>query len=421
MQTDMERNQPMTGKQKKRTAGTAAALAVFAALAVGGASPVEAQARAGAQGWAAFLGCWTPQDAEAQEGLLCFADGADGVEMLTVLDGEIAYREPFRTDGRPYEVEQDGCTGAESAWFSDDRKRLYTLSDVSCEGEAARRTTGIISMPERGRWLDVRATETNGATMAWSRWYARASDRPLEEAGGPAAAGAGAAIFGAGAPVARTRSPIAVADVVDASRNVHSKAVAAWVAEVGQEFRNLDADDLLRLDEEDVEEEVIDVVVAVSFPGRFSLGDDAPNERADDGLRMRGPRGGLYGGYYGYDPYWGYEPYSFGYSPFWGSRYGYGYPRIGYYGGWYGGGYVPVVVDVNHRDEGGRVVAGKGYRRGGARDGDDDSFRPGRPIPGRPTPGSTVGGSTRGGQSPPARSGGSTGRKAKPRGGKGSK
>ncbi len=408
MQSNTERTGSMTNKRQTRV-GTLASLAL-AAVGTSGAAQAEAQARASNQEWAAYLGCWAPQDAQTEDGLLCFADGAQGLEMLTVLDGEIAYREPFRTDGQPYDVEQDDCNGTESAWFSEDRKRLYTLSDVSCEGEAPRRTTGIISMPERGRWLDVRATEVNGATTAWSRWYRRASSRALEEAGGPATARA--AIFGAGTPGVRARNSLEIADVVDASRNVHPKAVGAWIAEVGQEFRGLGADDLLRLDEEGVPEDVIDVVVAVSFPEHFSLGAEAPDRETDDGIRRR-KMGGRFG-LYGYDPYWGYNSfYGYGYSPFWGSSYG--YSPLGYYGRWYGSGYgyVPVVVDVSPR-RGGRIVAGKGYQRGDDGGRDDSSAR-GRP---RGSAGSTVGGSTRTSQSPPARGGRSTGRKAKPRGGK---
>ncbi len=420
MQFDNERTESMNGNRRTRMRGLAAlaalagwaALAGSAALAVGSAEAAHAQPLGNSQGWAPYLGCWEPQDA-ATDGVLCFVEGREGMEMITVLDGEIAYREPFRTDGQPHAVEQEDCRGDEAAWFSDDQKRIYTVSDMACDGEAGRRTTGIISSPERGRWLDVRATEVNGTTMAWSRWYRRADDRVLEEAGGARAPRT--PIFGAGAPNARTRNSIAVADVVDASRNVHAKAVAAWVAEVGQEFRGLDAGDLLRLEAEGVEDDVIDVVVAVSFPEHFSLNDGAPADAPDGAAWERSAHASGRFGHFGYDPfYWGYSGY-YGYSPFWGSRYGYG-PGAYYYGGrWSGGyGYVPVQVDVRPRSERGRVVAGEGYRRGARDPGSDaPSYRP---RPG--TTGSTVGGAGgRTSQSPPAR-GGSTGRKAKPRGGK---
>ncbi len=396
----------MNGKEH----GRMGAVAVLAAVALAAAAPVslDAQARPASQGWGPYLGCWEPQGAEVEEGVLCFVEGTSGVEMLTLLDGEVAYREPFQADGRPHEVEQDDCRGTESAWFSGDQDRLYTLSDVSCEGEASRRTTGIISMPERGLWLDVRASETDGETLAWSRWYQRVDDRVLDEAGvrsarrGP--------IFGAAGGGLAFRRAIAIDDVVDASRNVHPKAVSAWIAEVGQEFRELDAEDLIRLDDEGVDEDVIDVVVAVSFPDRFELAAGGPEEAEGAGVRERAPQGRRFG-FFGYDPY--YYGYGYGYSPLWSSRYSY-YSPFGYYGGWWGGRrYAPVVVDVNPTTRGpGRVVAGKGYRQGNGRDQDAPSYRPGRGA-GR----STVGGSNRRPPSPPSR-GGSTGRKAKPRGGK---
>lgn len=391
----------MNDKGSGRIRGILALGAV--ALAAGVAASLEAQAPAAKQGWAPYLGCWEPQGAEVEEGVLCFVEGTDGVEMITILGGEVAYREPFPADGQPRAVEQDGCKGAESAWFSADDERLYTLSDVSCEGEAPRRTTGIISMPERGLWLDVRASEAEDDALAWSRWYQRVDAGVLEDAGvRPRGSGA---IFGARARTPAFRSEIEIDDVVDASRNVHPEAVAAWIAEVGQEFRGLDAADLLRLDDQGVDDSVIDVVVAVSFPERFSV---TPGER---------PQGREHGVPHGWAPrasrfgFFGYDPYYFGYSPYWSSRYSY-YSPFGYYGGWWGGRtYLPVVVDVNRTPRGGgRVVAGEGYRRGGARDGDAPSYRPARPGGG-----ATVGASSRPPSSPPARS--STGRKAKRRGG----
>lgn len=400
----------MNGKENGRFRGVA--MLALATLVATAPASLDAQTRAASQGWTPYLGCWEPQGADVEEGVLCFVEGTTGVEMLTLVDGEVAYREPFQADGRPHEIEQEGCNGTESAWFSADLKRLYTLSDVSCEGDAPRRTTGIISMPERGLWLDVRASETDDETLAWSRWYQRTGDRVLEEAGvRPSRHGA---IFGTGGPRAAFRSAIAVDDVVDASRNVHAKAVSAWIAEVGQEFRGLDGDDLIRLDDEGVDADVIDVVVAVSFPDRFSVTAGGSLEEAEDaGIREPAPRAGRFG-FIGYDPYY----YGYGYSPFWSSRYShyspfgyYGSP-FGYYGGWWGGRtYVPIAVDVNPTTRApGRVVAGKGYRPGYQRDRDAPS--------GRAAGGSMTGRPSKRPLSPPSRSGGSSGRKAKPRGGK---
>ena len=363
-------------------------------------------------GWQPYLGCWQPQLAasgdwmlsgnEVDEGVLCFVPSGADVEMLTVVEGSISYRESFRTDGLPRDIEQEGCSGRESARFSDDQRRIYTVSELSCDGEAPRRSTGIISMPSASEWLDVRAIEMNGVSTAWSQWYQRTDGSVLRELGfadldmpSP---------FSVRGAVAYANSVISIDDVIDASANVDPKAVEGWIAAVRQEFINLDADDLMRLEEAGVSTKVIDVVVAVSFPTRFAFGQQgaAPEEGEYDDRRVarRIYADPLYGSYrnpyyarYGYGGYGGY-----GYG-------GYGYGGYGY-GGW-GGSYVPVVVNVNRTRPsgvGGRVVAGKGYRGP-------------RSVSGGSSGGSWVGSS--GGSRGSASSGGSSGggRKAKARGG----
>ena len=365
---------------RKTTVGLLGSICALVALA-GVPNLLEAQEEETRAGWRPFLGCWQSQSADEAEGVLCLIASAEDVEMLTIVQGSVEYREPFTADGRTREIERDGCHGTESARFSDDRLRLYTTSDVACDGEAPRLSTGIISMIGSAEWLDVRAIEVNGVATVWSRHYRRTDSAVLVALGLTEAAGLvdPFALRGIGfAPALVT-----IDHVIDASRNVDGEAVEGWIAEVGQEFANLDAEDLIRMEDAGVSTGVIDVVVAVSLPEHFALSAEEDQDRRD----------GRYG-------YWG--------SPFYyGSSYGgYGYGRYGYYGR-YPGYYTPVVVTVDQvrRSGGGQVVAGKGYR--GPRD-----------------QGSSGGGSTvqdsgsKNGNSNPGSSRRSTGRKAKRRGGK---
>ena len=331
-------------------------------------------------GWSPFLGCWQSEAAEEAEGILCLVTGGEDVEMLTIVAGAVEYREPLVADGLTRPIERDGCHGTESARFSGDRLRLYTASDIACPGEAPRRSTGIISMIGGAAWLDVRAIEVNGAATAWSQRYRRTDGRVLTDLGLVDAATLVDPFALRGIGVAPAR--VTIDHVIDASRNVDGETVTGWLAEVGQQFANLDAEDLIRMEDAGVPTAVIDVVVAVSFPDHFAL------EAEED----RGRRAGR--------PGWG--------SPFhYGSHYGgWGYGRYGYYGR-YGGYPTPVVVTVDRdrRSGGGKVVAGRGYRSPRNTD--------------RPGGGSSVRGSgSRSGDSGGGSSRKSTGRKAKPRGGK---
>ena len=319
---------------KRTTAGLLASLGAVVAIA-GTHGPVEAQElRAG---WQPYLGCWQSMSAEGDQGVLCLvADGQD-VEMLTIVRGAVEFREPLVADGGTHEFERDDCQGTESARFSEDRRRLYTASEVTCDGEAPRRSTGIISMLAHGEWADVRAITMNGAATMWSKKYQRTSNSVLDELG-LAGSGARPNPFALRGGMTSAMAPITIDDVIDASRNVDTDAVQAWLAAAEQQFEGLSGDDLIRLEEAGVATAVIDVVVAVSFPEHFALREET-NRNYGSRMYM--------------------DPFYYGY-------YGYGY---GYYGGryrsWYSPGYyTPVVVSVNRIPSGGggRAVAGRGYR-----------------------------------------------------------
>ncbi|MDE2653416.1 MAG: hypothetical protein OXI71_06310 [Gemmatimonadota bacterium] len=378
-------------------------LAGFGAALALGALPAGADGQAPntRMGWQPFLGCWQADGADEELGILCFAAVGDQVQMLTISDGMITHREPFPADGQPRRIEQDGCIGTESARFSGDQRRIYTTSQVACQDQPPRTGSGIIFMPSAGEWVDVRSSQTAGEdATAWVQWYVRTDESQLNELGiqsgratGPLAV-RGVASF--------TMAPITIDDVVDASENVDDKAVEAWIAEVGQEFAGLDAEDLLTLDGAGVSGDVIDVVVAVSFPARFAVSDDA----------VRGQDG-----YVGLRPLWA-DPFYYGYG-----RYGYGYggwySPYGYSYGRYYSPYRTVFVDVTRvpRNIGGRAIAGRGYSQGSS---GSSSVSPGRGYSGSASMGSSsrIGSSSVGTRS----SGGSsrsssTGRTAKRRGG----
>lgn len=360
-----------------------------AAFALAGLPPAADGQAQNRMAWQPFLGCWQADGADEALGILCFAAAGDQIEMLTIADGAITHREPFPADGAARRIEQEGCVGTESARFSDDRRRIYTASEVACQDQTPRSGTGIIFMPSSEEWVDVRSTRAEGEeSTAWAQWYVRTDESPMNELGIRSGRSMDPMAFWDGVSF----SPITIDDVIDAWENVDEMAVEAWIGEVSQEFAGLDSEDLLELDAAGVSGDVIDVVVAVSFPERFAVRDEGARSQA---------------GYVGLRPLW-VDPYYYGYG-----GYGYGgwYSPYGYYNS-HGRGYYPyrpVIVDVTPvpRSTGPRAIAGRGYSRGFT-----ETPRVGSSSSGG---GSSVGSSSSGGSS---RS--STGRKAKRRGGSGS-
>jgi uncharacterized membrane protein YgcG len=265
-------------------------------------------------------------------------------------------------------------------------------------------------MVSRTEWIDVRTLEVNGQPVTGVIHYTLAPSDVAEAAGfGNIAAEQALAVRAA--RVAASGS-LTVEDVIDAHRFVGQEVVRSWIAERRQPFQ-LDADRLVRMADSGVPPDVIDVVVAVSYPRYFNIGEGA--QVSQNGLQAAGAeneplgrgwgfgRRGMfwnpmyrgYGRYYYGDYY--YNDYYYGYGGF------SGYPGI----------YRPTIVVVEPRDPepAGRVVNGRGYTRSGSRpsaasDGGSSRNSGGASSP--PSSSSSEGSGSSGG-------GTSTGRTAQPR------
>jgi hypothetical protein len=364
--------------------------------------------------WLAFLGCWSPADGEAASGLLCFRPTDGGVEMSTVVSGEVVSTERVVADGEPRSVLAEGCDGTESVTFSSDGRRAFTASRLVC-GDETRAGTGVMALVAPTRWVDVRALDVLGERVAWAQSYDLVGlDRLAEEGLEDPQRGMETAVRAARVAAA---GDIDLSDVAEAVGRIADEATVAWIAARQSRF-DLDANELVRLADAGMPEAVIDVVVAVSYPERFVVAPELRAREVDRAVAMapRVPVGIGYRPYRMWDAF--YSPWRFGYSAWdrpYGLGYGYGYgPGYGY---GYGYGYAPVVVRVEPRNAGGRVVAGRGYSsRGAVSDG-----RTGRPRSddGGGAGSGSMGGGARDGASGSAgaapASGSSGGRTAKPR------
>jgi hypothetical protein len=423
-----------TGFVGHRPAALAAAL--VAAL-VAGVVP-----RAGAQEvrtdphWAPWLGCWTPVAEKERSGteptralLVCVvpAIGSAGVDIATVADTQVVSSDRVDATGARIPVERDGCSGWESAQWSSDGARVYVRSELSCQGNLRRRSSGVMALSDAGEWLDVRSM-TAGTRRGVRVLRYQAAPLPETLPAQIAAALRGAEAVRAAAPLPPS-GPLTTADVAEASRQMDTDAVEAWLAESGQDFR-MNAGRLLGAKRAGIPGDVIDVMVALSYPrvftidpasGEAQLRQPAPGESLPSGYSYAGPGYGYrWGGYYynpyGWDAWWpyGWNSYNpiYGYSPY--GPYGYGpwYGGYGWYGGYYYGGGGVVIVNgysgtaVNH----GQVVKGRGYTPGGV-----DTGRGAQP---RGTPTARAEGGSSGGRSaeprsqPAARGGDSGGRRS---------
>jgi len=351
-------------------------LAAVAGLAVG---PLVATAQQPVDSrWLPWLGCWQPAaEPEAPPGdlLVCVRPGeaSGAVEVATIRKGEVASTRLLVADGQPHAVQDQSCSGSQFAQFSSDARRAYLWSTLTCEGGLKRTASAIMAFPSPGEWLDVQALGVNGKRAPRVMRYRPAADSLWPSGFALSARQADAA---ADARVAAS-GRLSLGDVQEAASSVDQEALAAFVLEWDRPF-DLDAAKLASLADAGVPADVIDAVVAVSYPTRFVIDRGmgslalAPTPEREPRYAGRDIYADPYGwGWWGMDQCmgsWGYwTPYC-GSSLYWASGFGFG----GYLPYWYnpygyGYGYQPIIVVPNGSGQPahGTMVRGRGVTRGG--------------------------------------------------------
>jgi hypothetical protein len=402
---------------------TRASLALAAAVLLGSAAAAGAQQTqlASADGrWTPWVGCWqaSSRDALTQElapnkslPVVCVvpAPGNAAVDLVTFTGGTPNPPERVDANGTRRAVDREGCTGWETAQFSSDAKRIYLHSEHQCTGNRTRTSNGIMSVSPNGEWLDVQGVNVDAHSGVRVVHYGRV---PVPASLSPDMKTAleGRQLATSTAVIAASDS-VRIADVIDATKNVDPLVVQTWLAQRGQGFQ-MDAKRLTQLADAKVPANVIDVMVALSYPQAFAInlaqadGQVTPTGRPAQVADVEEDRGGPIV-YMNWDPFY-MNGYGYGYNRY---GYGYGYGYGGYTGSWYGGQVVIVrpsgTVDTP-RETRGRMVRGSGYTRPSS-DGSSSSGTPRSSTSGSGS--SSSGGSSSKGST----SGGGETRTAKPR------
>ena len=342
-----------------------------------------AQAEGSDPRWLPWLGCWQliaegvrDGDAEPQstrghvvpgDMRVCVvpADGATAVRMSTLSGSQMLLEETVIADGTDRPVNDANCRGSKRAEWSRDGQRLFTQAELACQSQPVRQLSGISLLAPGGMWLDIQFVDSPGNETVRVRRYRRTSD-------GDVAGTLTPDLLSRAASAGQTagNAPFEVDDVIEASKKVSLRALEAALVE-RQTTLTLDRQMLVKLDDAGVDDGVIDLMIALSYPDKFAV------DRASGG----GSYGVSGGGPINFDPFWygTYFPYYY-YSPFgysyWG-RYGFYDPYYPYYP-YYPGGPIVIVPPDGGGDPRppagqGRVVNGLGYTRVRPRGGEDSS------------------------------------------------
>lgn len=342
---------------------------MFVALVGTVGSPGAAQGQAepstdGGPGWLAWFGCWGSSGGTVQGETICVLPGDDALSarFVTIENGSVAQETTIHADGVGRPVQEGGCSGDQTAFFSSDGRRVFTRSDLSCSN-APRVTTGVLGFVAPNRWVDSQALTVRDQHAARSVLYEAVGAAGIPDEVSAALPGT----FRLAQEAVRldASARIGLEAVVEAHSNLAPPALDGFLA-AGEQGFDLDASMLRSLRRAGVPPSSIDVMVALSYPERFAVRErDFDAEAAPDRVVMRD----AFMQDYCYDPFWvgryGDCFNSFGY----GSRYGrFGYSPYGYdpYGWRYSRSPVFVIVEPETEGRGGTVDRTRGYTPAGA-------------------------------------------------------
>ncbi len=348
------------------------ALFTAAALLGIGAVPARAQDTTVDSRWLAYLGCWEPIVSTNTQMCVVPVAGTSAVDLVKIEKGEVVAGERIVASGERIATTHGDCTGWQSAQWSSLGDRLYLRSENRCPNSGTRTGTGMIAMTRNGQWLYIQ-----GATLGLEtgvhveRYREAAADSLLPSEVQDALRPNITATMQARAAAA---TPLAIADVVEASHHVDAAIAEAWLVERRGPF-TVDAKRLIALADQGVPARTIDLLVALSYPEVFAV-----NPATGQGERLAAEKraavagnptyamGGLY-------PECSYDYLFYGYSSYYcdGLAYRFGYP-FGY--GFYPGDYPVTIIYTGSAGGGGgggggggshphgQVINGQGYKEG---------------------------------------------------------
>jgi hypothetical protein len=191
---------------------------------------------------------------------------AGEVQIIVADSDSVVQRHRIGVTGERVPVSRDGCAGWESARSGSDG-RIYMRSEYACEGGIQRATSGLISMIAPNEWADVQTTVVDDQSTVIVQRY--------RETVPPAviAAEVNAALSDRSLAISSARigasGVIQLQDIVEASGTTFSSTVEAWLLERRQGYR-LQGKHVESLAAAGVPTGIIDMVVALSYPGAFA-------------------------------------------------------------------------------------------------------------------------------------------------------
>ena len=330
-----------------------------------GAQNASADAR-----WMPWLGCWQLWEEQFDQSgqpegeaplidqtSVCVApteDGPAGVILTAATRADILVERRLIADGAQHRISDAECQGWDRSEWSRDEQRLFTSGEITCSDGPTRRVSGVSLMASPSSWVDIQLVSIGDRQQLEIRRY---TPMALSETAGLPGAPANLLVEPAEIRQARRVSTeeLVLVDVIDASAKTKARVVESLLIETEPNLQ-LDSAAVIALDDAGIGHDVIDLLVALSYPDHFVV------ERRSRSGGWSSPGFGGFGGFGGfYDPIWYDDLYPYYVTPFGSRAWG-----AGYYPYFIGASASPFVVlpsvDIESPSSG-RVYRTRGYTR----------------------------------------------------------
>ena len=303
--------------------------------------------------WLPWVGAWrmvADADRETDKSskedyVLEILPGTDkqSVTMKSFRDDKLLLETRIAADGSRQALKDNRCSGWYQYSWSHTGKRLLFKSEAGCPAELPRTISGISVITDDGEWLDIQLLSSGEDHAISVRKYRTAS--------GTAGAAESMGPNLTGRPQYLAATSLSVDEVIELSGKIPPDLLEAAIAEMQKPF-TINSSTLRRLSNAGVEPQIVDLMVALSFPDKFRF-----NRRGVSPVRQTQtfPERVYYDSPYVWLPfgYWSvYGPYS---SWYWGT------PIYGYWGpGW---GWYPIGGGGRRDYGGGMLINDRGFRR----------------------------------------------------------
>jgi len=222
--------------------------------------------------WIPWIGSWrlvsntvnTIESAPEEEYLLTISPGDNGKTIIlkSYREEMLLVEEKIIADGLRHPLTDDRCMGWYLYFWSETGKRLLFNSESNCPGDLPRLISGMSIVDSTGDWLDIQLVQNGEGKAITIRRY-RNVDKDSVNLSWINETQTSLSRISAG-------KSFSISEIIELSSKVEPEVLEAALLEIHKPFP-INSKQLERLADSEVPSQIVDLMVALSFPDKFTV------------------------------------------------------------------------------------------------------------------------------------------------------